>query len=120
MVKHHRIAAVVPALMLSPRGKASKEVVTGDGDLVADDAAGLARLDQIKEDGLLPGLRELPKPERRAALEQQLNERKELNAKLADLVARRDTYIAAQRSKQQPKTSSFDQAVAATLKAQIK
>jgi hypothetical protein len=69
MVKHHRIAAVVPALMLSPRGKASKELVTGDGDLVADDAAGLARLDQIKEDGL-PGLRELPKPERRAALEQ--------------------------------------------------
>jgi hypothetical protein len=47
-------------------------------------------------------------------------ERKELNAKLAELVAKRDAYIAEQQTKQQPRTSTFDQAVAATLKAQIK
>ena len=134
MGKHQRIAAVAFGLMLSPlamsqaSAKQTVEVAfvldttgsTGDGDLVADYAASRARLDQIKEDELPPTLRELPKPERSAALEQQSNERKELNAKLADLVARRDACIVAQRSKQRPKTSSFDQAVAATLKAQIK
>jgi hypothetical protein len=179
MVKHHRIAAVVSALMLSPMAipqasaKQTVEVAfvldtTGsmgpliegakrkiwsiatsifeanpnadirmglaanrdigddyvtrriDGDLVTDYTAGRARLDQIKEDELPPTLRGLPKPERSAALEQQSNERKESNAKLADLVARRDAYIVAKLSKQRPKTSSFDQAVAATLKAQIK
>ena len=101
-------------------GKASNEAVTGAGDLVADYAAGRAKLDQIKDDELPPALRNLPKPERSAALEQQSNERKELNAKLAELVATRDAYIAEQQTKQQPRTSTFDQAVAATLKAQIK
>jgi hypothetical protein len=48
-----------------------------------------------------------------------VHEREELNARLADLVAKRDAYIAEQRGKQHPKTSSFDQALAAKLKAQI-
>jgi hypothetical protein len=49
-----------------------------------------------------------------AALEQQSNERKGLNAKFADLVAKRDASIAEQRNKRQPRTITFDQAVAAT------
>jgi hypothetical protein len=108
------------ASFINKHGKAASEAVSGDGDLVADYAAGRAKLDQIKDDELPPALRDLPKPERSAALERQSNERKELNAKLADLVAKRDTYIAEQQAKQQPRTSTFDQAVAATLKAQIK
>jgi hypothetical protein len=107
------------ASFINKRGKASNEAMTGDGDLTADYSAGRAKLDQIKEDELPPALREVPKPERSAVLEQQSNERKQLNAKLADLVARRGAYIAEQRGKQKPRTSSFDQAVAATLKAQI-
>jgi hypothetical protein len=107
------------ASFINKRGKAANEAVTGSGDLVADYSAGRAKLDQIKEDELPPALRALPKPERNAAVEQQSNERKELNAKLADLVAKRDAYISTQRGKQQQK-SSFDQAVAATLKAQIR
>lgn len=120
------VAAAAPssasdmASFINKRGKASNEAVTGDGDLVADYSAGRARLDQIKEDELPPTLREVPKPQRGAVLAQQSNERKELNAKLADLVAKRDAYIAEQRGKQRPKTSTFDQAVAATLKAQIR
>lgn len=47
------------------------------------------------------------------------NEGKELNAKLADVVARRDACIAEQQGKQQPTTRSFDQAIATTSKAQI-
>jgi hypothetical protein len=55
------------------------------------------------------------------AIEQQSIERKDLNAKLSELVAQHDAYIAEQRAKQQPRiASSFDLAVDATLKAQIK
>jgi len=107
------------ASFINKRGKVSNEAVTGNGDLVADYSAGRAKLDQIKEDELPPEIRALPKPERGAAIEQQSNERKELNARLSDLVAKRDAYIAKQRGTQ-PQKSSFDQAVAATLKAQIR
>src|SRR5579864_6586380 len=100
MFKRDRIAAVVPALVLSlaaitqATAKQTVEVafvldttgsmrplidgtkVTGDGDLVADCAAGRAKLDQIKDDELPPALRDMPKPERGVALEQQSNVRK--------------------------------------------
>jgi hypothetical protein len=146
MRKPAQIAAVVSALVLSPmaipqasarqtvevafvldttgsmgpliEGAKRKIWSTGDGDLA--DYAACRKLDQIREDELPTALRALPKPQLSAALEEQSNERKELNAKLAGLVAKRDAYIAEQRGKQEPRTSSFDQAVAATLKARIK
>ena len=109
------------ASFINKRAKASNDAVTGDGDLVADYSAGRTQLDKIKEDELPPAIRALPSPQRKAALDQQSNERKDLNVKLAELVAKRDAYITAQRAKQPTKTTgSFDQAVAATLKAQIK
>jgi VWA domain-containing protein len=121
------VAAAAPASasdmasFINKRAKTSNEAVTGEGDLVTDYTSGRQKLDAIKDDELPPAIRALPKPERPAALEQQATQRKELNAKLADLVARRDAYIAKQRGKQQPKANgSFDEAVAATLKAQIK
>lgn len=119
MLKRDRIAAVVSALLLSLAAitQASAKPVTGG---VGDYAAGRAKLDQIRDDELPPALRDPPKPARSAALEQQSNERKELSTKLADLFAKRDAYIAEQQAKQQPRTSTFEQAVAATLKAQIK
>ena len=59
-------------------------------------------------------------PEQRAAvLDKQMTSRKALNAKLAVLVAKRDRYVAEQQAKSAPKTSSFDRAVADTLRAQI-
>lgn len=130
MRKPAQIAAVVSALVLSPMAipqasaRQTVEVAfvldtTGSmGPLI--EGAGRAKLDQIREDELPPALRALPKPQLSAALEEQSNERKELNAKLAGLVAKRDAYIAEQRGKQEPRTSSFDQAVAATLKARIR
>jgi len=121
------VAAAAPssasdmASFINKRAKTSNEAVTGDGDLVADYTSGRKQLDQIKEDELPPAIQALPKAQRPAALEQQSNERKELNAKLTDLVARRDGYIAEQRARQPAKAaSSFDRAVEATLKAQIK
>src|SRR5436190_10134722 len=121
------VAATAPssasdmASFFNKRAKTSNEAVTGDGDLVADITSGRKQLDQIREDELPPAIQALPKTQRPAALEQQSNERKELNAKLSDLVAQRDAYIAEQRAKQPPKVaSSFDRAVEATLKAQIR
>ena len=56
---------------------------------------------------------------RAAVLDKQMTSRKALNAKLAVLVAKRDRYVAEQQAKSAPKTSSFDRAVADTLRAQI-
>ncbi len=127
MRKPAQIAAVVSALVLSllaiPQASAKQTVEVA---FVLDTTGSMGpliegrKLDQIREDELPTALRALPKPQRSAALEEQSNERKELNAKLAGLVAKRDAYIAEQRGKQKPRTSSFDQAVAATLKARIK
>jgi len=50
----------------------------------------------------------------------QMTERKELNDKLAALVAMRDKYVAEQRARAPAKASSFDRVVEDTLKAQIK
>jgi hypothetical protein len=125
MRKPAQIAAVVSGLVLSliaiPQASARQTVeVTFDNTGSMGPLIEGAKLDQIREDELSPALRALPKPQCSAALEAQSNERKELNAKLAGLVAKRDTCIAEQRGKRQPKTNSFDQAVAATLKAQIR
>jgi hypothetical protein len=49
-----------------------------------------------------------------------MGQRKALNEKLSALVAKRDKYVAEQRAKAPPKTSSFDRVVEDTLKAQIK
>jgi hypothetical protein len=48
-----------------------------------------------------------------------MKQRRALTEKLAALVAKRDRYVAEQRSKATPKTSSFDRAVEETLKVQI-
>ena len=58
-------------------------------------------------------------PEQRAAMiEKQLQTRKLLNEKLGVLVAKRDKFVAEQQAKAPPRTSSFDRAVAETLKVQ--
>lgn len=112
MGKYQRIAAVAFGLMLSPLAMSQASAKqTVEVAFVLDTTGSMGPLIEGAE---------LPKPERSAALEQQSNERKESNAKFADLVARRDACIVAQRSKQHPGTSSFDQAVVATLKVQIK
>ena len=111
------------ASFINKRAKASNEAVTGDGDLVADYASGRAQLDAIRDDELPPAIRALPKPQRGAVIERQAGERKALNGMLSELVAKRDAYIADRRAANKVRSrtaSSFDQAVEATLQAQIK
>jgi hypothetical protein len=111
MAKHHQISAVVSAMMLSlmasPEARAKQTVEVA---FALDTTGSMGPLIESAE----------RRPQHSTALGQQSSERKELNAERADLVAKRDIYIAAQPSKQQPMTSSFDQAIAATLKTQIK
>jgi len=127
--KMSQVASAAPASasdmasFINKRAKASNEAMTGDGDLVADYTLGRAQLETIREDQLPPAIRALPKPQRPAAIEQQASERKALNAMLAALVAKRDAYLADRRAttNAQPRAGgSFDQAVEATLKTQIK
>jgi hypothetical protein len=97
------------------------EAVTGEGDLVADVAAGRKKVAALKDDDLPDNVRKMNEAERQAFIDKQLAERKALNEKLAALVKQRDAYMAAERRKVPVKTGdSFDRAVESTLKAQIK
>ena len=59
--------------------------------------------------------------ERQAAIDKQAAQRKTLNERMAELVKKRDLYVAEQRKKAPAqKANSFDRAVAETLRAQIK
>ncbi|MBR0871447.1 VWA domain-containing protein [Bradyrhizobium tropiciagri] len=120
-----RVAAASPASasemasFINKRAKATSEAVTGDGDLVADIAAGRNEMTKVKEEDLPDNLRAMKPEARSAEIDKQIGQRKALNEKLAALVAKRDKYVAEHRSKA-PKASSFDRVVEDTLKAQIK
>jgi len=120
-----RVAAAAPsqasemASFFNKRAKVTSEAVTGDGDLVSDIAAGRQNLGALKDDELPDNLRAMKPEARMDEVNKQASQRKELNEKLAALVAMRDKYVAEQRAKA-PKASSFDRVVEDTLKAQIK
>jgi len=106
---------------LSKSGARYGLAVTGRGDLVADVVSGRQKLDGVKDDELPEQVRNLATAERQAFVEKRLAERKALSARMAELVGKRDRYVLEQR-KAAPTSpaDSFDRAVAATLKAQIK
>jgi von Willebrand factor type A domain len=119
-----QFAAAAPASemasYLNKRAKVSSEAITGDGDLVSDVAAGRQKLDAVKNDELPDNLRAMAPAQRMDELNRQMQQRRELNQKLAALVAKRDKFVAEQRDKAPPKASSFDRVVEETLKVQIK
>ena len=120
------LAAAAPASasdmasFINKRAKVSGEAVTGDGDLVSDVKSGRKTLEQVAESELPEELRKLPAPQRQAKIDMQMSERNALNEKLSALVARRDAFVAEKRKAAPKRASSFDTAVEATLKAQIK
>jgi hypothetical protein len=121
-----QVAAAAPsqasemASYINKRSKYTSEAVTGDGDLVADVSAGRSSFSAIKDEDLPDNLRVMKPEARMDEVNKQMNQRKELNAKLSALVAKRDKYVADARAKAPPKASSFDRVVEDTLKAQIK
>lgn len=100
----------------------SAEAVTGAGDLVADIAAGRMKMDAVKDDQLPDDVRRMSSPERQAHLERQMQQRRALNERLAQVVAKRDRYVTEQRkAAPAPKTAdSFDRVVEETLRTQLK
>ena len=97
-------------------------VVSTDGDLVADTAAGRVKLESVPEAELPESLQKLAPAARKAELEKQSAERKALDEKLTELVRKRDVYADAERKKRpaNAKKDSFDQVVEDTLRMQIK
>jgi hypothetical protein len=75
----------------------------------------------VKEDELPDSLRAMKPEERQAAVAKQSAERTTLNARMTELVKKRDAFIAEKQKAQPVKAAdSFDRAVQSTLKAQIK
>ncbi|MGH6770121.1 MAG: vWA domain-containing protein, partial [Xanthobacteraceae bacterium] len=98
---------------------AAAEAVTGDGDLVADVAAGRQRLGAVQDSELPDALRAMSPVKRQAFLDRQLAERRSLNARLAEIVRQRDRHVAEARKAMPQRADSFDRAVEKTLRAQI-
>jgi len=121
-----QVAAAAPssasdmASYLNKRSKYSSEAVTGDGDLVNDVASGRMKVASVKDEDLTDELRKQSPEQRAATVEKKVQTRKDLNEKLAALVQKRDAFVAEKRKASPAKTSSFDRAVADTLKVQTK
>ena len=100
----------------------AKEVVTGGGDLVADVKNGKQKLDAVKDEELPDNMRGKSGQEKQDILDKNAQERTKLEEKMADLVTKRDTFIAKKQDEQSDDkvTDSFDAAVKETLVEQLK
>ena len=96
------------------------DALTGDGDLVGDVASGRQSLGSLPDAQLPDDLRRMSPAERQSHIDRQVNERRTLNERLAELVRQRDRHAADTRAKApQPAANSFDRAVERTLRSQI-
>ena len=99
----------------------AREVVTGEGDLAGDIENGRQSLDKVAEADLPDALKDKTPAERQAYLDDILAKRRTVQQKLADLVKKRDAFVAAESAKPgNRKADGFDAAVQETLKVQIK
>ncbi len=100
----------------------AKEVVTGGGDLVADVKNGKQKLDAVKDEELPDNMRGKSGQEKQDILDKNAQERTKLEEKMADLVTKRDAFIAKKQAEQSDdkETDSFDAAVKETLVEQLK
>jgi hypothetical protein len=115
------VAADMAGYMARNAAKTAGEAITGAGDLVSDVKAGRQKLAAVKDDELPEQVRRMNAAERAAFVDKQVAERKTLNERMTALVRQRDRYVLDQAKTAPMRTAdSFDRAVAATLKAQIK
>ena len=102
--------------------RASKrEVVTGGGDLIADVRNKSVDIGSLKKDELPAELQDKSSTEQTAWIAERLQARQEIEEKIANLIAKRDSYVAAEQAKKGKlsQADSFDRAVEDTLKAQL-
>ena len=103
---------------LSKRSK-GKDVVTGSGDLVSDSNEGRVDLGTLKDEELPKNLRAMPKGERSKEILRLTEARNALAINMADLVKKRDGFVADKRAEAPKTADSFDSVVERTLKAQV-
>jgi len=108
------------ASYLRKSARTAAEAVTGEGDIVADVLSGLQRLEDLKEEERPDEWRGLSLAEQKQAIEKEGQRRKELAAKMDQLVKQRDAYIAEAHAKAEPRADSFDEVVKETLHSQLK
>jgi Mg-chelatase subunit ChlD len=97
----------------------SGKAVQGDGELLDSLASGKVKINEVKKDQLPAEWQKLEEPQLKAEIEKKQKERAELQAKILKLNQSRDDYLAAERKKQAAvKMDSFDEQVAATIRAQ--
>jgi hypothetical protein len=115
------VASEMAGYMAKQRaGQANVDAITGGGDLVADLKAGRQKLSSVKDEELPDPMRRMSVAERQDYIDQQGKQRAALNDRMAELVKKRDAYVADQRKKAPPRTAdSFDRAVEKTLRTQI-
>ena len=95
-----------------------REAVTGGSDLIADISNGDIALEAVPEADLNSDMKGMSAAERRAYVDTQLAARQQLEAEMADLVAKRDAYIA-QQAAPAGSADSFDDSVKRSLKDQL-
>ncbi len=97
----------------------SGKSVQGEGELLDSFAEGKMKIGDVKKDQLPADWEKLDDAELRAAIEKKQQERTELQARILQLNRDRDAYITAERKKQvSVKADSFDEQVAAAIRAQ--
>ncbi len=115
------VATDMAGYMSRNAAKNGGEAITGNGDLVADIAAGRQKLAGLKDDELPEQVRTMNAAERQAFIDKQQAARKALNERMARLVKQRDAYALDQAKKApKPAADSFDRTVAETLSVQVK
>ena len=112
-------SASVASSRLSYNWKDGKSV-QGGGELIDEIAAGRRKLEEVKKDELPEELRSLDADALKKHVETKAAERKALNEKLAELVKKRDAWLAEDAKKNQGAPDSFDVKVSSILREQAK
>lgn len=120
------VAAAAPAAVaadkatFAARGGAAGAVVTGEGDLVADVAAGKIAVGDVKPAELPEELRALAPEQRAERVKAQVARRADLERQVNELVRKRDELVVAERKKLEASGAkdSFDGQVARTVREQ--
>ncbi len=115
-----RASAPAAADRLAYMSKAeSGAVITGSKDLVDEAAAGKA-VASVATDALPESLRAMPAEARQVFVEEQLAKRKQVQARIGQVSAERDAYVAKEEAKLRAagKADAFDQKVNDAIKAQ--
>ncbi len=95
----------------------AEEIVTGEGELINDLAAGRVTLDALDPDDLPAALRDLSPEQQRAAIAEQTKLRDGLRQKINALVAKRADYIQREQENR-GESDSFDGEVGAMIREQ--